>query len=175
MVVERPDDNTIAIAAQVKRMIISVTQNWSRNVILWNFAADPNNDPHTDDGGCPMCQGAVTLDGDKVSRNIAYYVIAHASKLVRPGSIRIASTNRGNQSVLLTTDEEQREVVRVATIVNHDALPNVVFRTPDGKIVMIVANDTWSVGSFRIQYRGQYANIRLQPGAVGTYVWNIEQ
>ncbi len=174
MVVERPGGNTIDIAAQVKRMIIGVTRNWSRNVILWNFAADPNNDPHTDDGGCPMCQGAVTLDGDNVSRNIAYYVIAHASKFVRPGSVRIASTNRGDQSVLITTDEEQREVVRPATIENNEALPNVAFRTPDGKIVLIVANDTWSAGSFKVQYKGQYANIRLQPGAVGTYVWNAE-
>ena len=172
MVVERPGTNSIAITAQVKRMIIDVMRNWSRNVILWNFAADPNNDPHTDDGGCSMCQGGVMLDGDNVSRNIAYYVIAHASKFVRPGSVRITSTNKGDQSVLLTTDEEQREVVRVATIKNSDALPNVAFRTPDGKIVLIVANDSFATNSFRVQYRGQYANIRLQPGAVGTYVWN---
>jgi len=173
MVTERPGSNTIAIAAQVKRMIINVTQNWSRNVILWNFAADPLNDPHTDDGGCSMCQGAVILDGDKVTRNIAYYVIAHASKFVRPGSVRIASTNKGDMSVLLTTDEEQREVVRVATIKNSDALPNVAFRTPDGKIVLIVVNDSFATSSFRVQYKGEFANIVLQPGAVGTYVWNI--
>ena len=174
MVTERPGSNTIAIATQVKRMIINVIQNWSRNVILWNFAADPLNDPHTDDGGCSMCQGAVTLDGNNVTRNIAYYVIAHASKFVRPGSVRIESTNQGDMSVLLTSDEEQREVVRVATIKNSDALPNVAFRTPDGKIVLIVANDTFATNSFRIQHRGEYANIRLQPGAVGTYVWNLE-
>lgn len=174
MVVERPGSNTIAIAAQVKRMIVGVMENWSRNVILWNFAADPNNDPHTDDGGCSMCQGAVTLDGDKVSRNLAYYVIAHASKFVRPGSVRIQSTNTGDQSVLLTSDEEQRSVIRVATIENKDALPNIAFRTPDGKIVLIVVNDTYATGSFKVQHRGQYANIRLQPGAVGTYVWEIE-
>ena len=174
MVTERPGSNSIAIAAQVKRMIINVTQNWSRNVILWNFAADPNNDPHTDDGGCPMCQGAVTLDGNNVTRNIAYYVIAHASKFVRPGSVRIGSTNQGNMSVMLTTDEEQREVVRVATIKNSDALPNVAFRTPDGKIVLIVANDTFATNSFRVQYKGEYANIRLQPGAVGTYIWDVK-
>ena len=174
MITETPGSNTIAIMAQVKRMIINVTQNWSRNVILWNFAADPNNDPHTDDGGCPFCQGAVTLDGDKVTRNLAYYVIAHASKFVRPGSVRIGSTNKGDMSVLLTTDEEQPEVVRAATIKNNDALPNVAFRTPDGKIVLIVVNDSFSTDSFRIQYKGQYANVRLEPGAVGTYIWNVE-
>jgi glucosylceramidase len=174
MVTERPGSNSIAISAQVKRMIINTTQNWSRNVILWNFAADPNNDPHTDDGGCPICQGALTLDGDKVSRNLAYYVIAHASKFVRPGSVRIGSTNKGDPSVMLSIDEDQPEVFRVAVIKNNDALPNVAFLTPDSKIVLIVANDTFATGSFKVQYRGRYADIRLQPGAVGTYVWNVE-
>lgn len=171
MVVERPGSPDIAIAAQVKRMIINVTRNWSRNVILWNFAADPNNDPHTDDGGCPMCQGAVTLDGDNVTKNLAYYVIAHASKFVRPGSVRVASTNKGDMTVALTKDEERPEVVRVATFENQEVLPNVAFKTPEGKFVLIVANDTWNVSFFKVQFRGHYASIRLNPGAVGTYIW----
>ncbi len=171
MIVERPGSPRIDIAAQVKRMIIDVTRHWSRNVILWNFAADPLNDPHTDDGGCSMCQGAVTIDNDNVTKNLAYYVIAHASKFIRPGSVRIGSTNPGDMSVALTTDEERREVVRVATFDNYSVLPNVAFRTPEGKYVLVVANNTWNVTSFRIQFRSQYVNIRLNPGAVGTYVW----
>lgn len=171
MVVEKPGSPTIDIAAQVKRLIIGASRNWSRNVILWNFAADPLNDPHTDNGGCSMCQGAVTLDGDKVSRNLAYYTIAHASKFVRPGSVRIASTTRGDRSVSLTEDEERPGAVRVAVIEDSEILPNVAFKTPEGKTVLIVANDTYSVNSFRIQYNGQFANLRLNPGAVGTYVW----
>ncbi|MCL1821778.1 MAG: hypothetical protein FWG22_03030 [Prolixibacteraceae bacterium] len=173
MVVERPDSRSIAIASQVKRLIIGAMQNWSRNVILWNFAADPNNDPHTDDGGCPMCQGAVTIDGNKVSKNIAYYVIAHASKFVRPGSVRIASSQQGSPSVALTTDEEQREVVRVAVIENRDVLPNIAFRTPEGKIALIVVNDSYAIRSFKVQYKGQYANLQLEPGSAGTYIWEL--
>ncbi|MDH6358218.1 glycoside hydrolase family 30 beta sandwich domain-containing protein [Parabacteroides sp. PF5-9] len=171
MITERPGSPNIAIAAQVKRMIIDVTRNWSRNVILWNFAADPLNDPHTDDGGCSMCQGAVTIDGDKVTNNLAYYVIAHASKFIRPGSVRIGSTNAGDMTVALTTDEERREVTRVATFNNMDVLPNVAYKTPEGKTVLVVANTSFNTQGFRIQYKGQYANIRLNPGAVGTYVW----
>lgn len=175
MVTERPGSSTIAIAAQVKRMIINVTQNWSRNVILWNLAADPNNDPHTEDGGCGSCQGAVTIDGDKVSRNIAYYVIAHASKFVRPGSIRIKSTNKGDQSVLYATNlQDHPNLMWVSSIINVDALPNVAFLTPEGKIVLIVANDNSTVSSFRVQYKGENATIPLQPNSVGTYVWNAK-
>lgn len=173
MITERPGATTIAIANTVKRMIVNVTQNWSRNVILWNLAADPLNDPHTDDGGCSSCQGAVTIDGDKVTHNLAYYVIAHASKFVRPGSVRLMSTNKGDQSVLLTTNlQDMPNHVFVAPIENVEALPNVAFRTPDDKIVLIVANDSYAVGSFRVQYRGENANIQLPPGAVGTYVWD---
>ena len=171
MVVEKPGSPTIEIAAQVKRLIIGATRNWSKNVVLWNLAADPLNDPHTDNGGCPMCQGAITLDGDKVSHNLAYYVVAHASKLVRPGSLRIASTNKGDVTVAINDDEERAGSIRVTTIENNEVLPNVAFKTPEGKIVLIVANDSYSVNSFRIQYNGQYAGFQLKPGAVGTYVW----
>ncbi len=171
MITERPGSATINIAPTVKRMIVDTTRNWSRNVILWNLAADPQNRPHTDNGGCGSCQGAVTIDKDAASLNIAYYTVAHASKFVRPGSVRIGSTTRGDPSISLTEDEERPGVKRVAVIENTQVLPNVAFRTPEGKIVLIVANDTLSVSSFTIQYNGLSANIRLNPGAVGTYVW----
>jgi glucosylceramidase len=171
MVTERPGSPTIDIASRVKRMIIDVTRNWSRNVILWNFAADSLNDPHTDNGGCTMCQGAVTIDGDRVSRNIAYYTIAHASKFVRPGSVRIVSTNPGDKTVSLTEDEERPGFKRLAVIENTQVLPNVAFKAPEGKIVLVVANDSWATRGFKIQYHGKYARIRLDPGAVGTYIW----
>jgi glucosylceramidase len=171
MITERPGSATIAIAGTVKRMLIDTTRNWTKNVILWNLAADPKNDPHTDNGGCSMCQGAITIDKDAVSRNVAFYTIAHASKFVRPGSVRIGSTNRGDQSVVVTDDEERPGIKRATIIENTQVLPNVAFQTPEGKIALIVANDTQAVSSFTIQYNGQFANIRLNPGAVGTYIW----
>ncbi len=174
MVIERPGIQTIAIAEQVKRLIIGCSRNWSKNVILWNLAADKNNDPHTDNGGCPICQGALTLEGDQVTRNLAYYVIAHASKLVPPGSVRIASTSPYDTTINITSDEERNEVKRATVIEHSNVLPNVAFKTPDGKIVLIVANDSWISGGSRIQYQGQSANFRLPPGAVGTYVWPAE-
>jgi glucosylceramidase len=171
MVTQRPGETGINITNPVKRLILGATQNWSRNVILWNLAADPLNDPHTDNGGCSMCQGAITIDGNEVLRNLAYYTIAHASKFVRPGSVRITSTTRGDKTVNLYEDEQRPGAYRAALNENTDVLPNVAFKTPDGKIVLIVVNDTWLANSFKIQYKGQFADLKLNPGAVGTFVW----
>lgn len=171
MIIERPSGKTIDIAQAVKRMLVDTTRNWSKNVILWNLAADPRNEPHTNNGGCPMCQGAITIDGDAVNYNLAYYTIAHASKFVRPGSVRIHSTHRGDTRVSLTEDEERPGIRRVAVIDNTTVLPNVAFRRPDGKIVLIVENDTGASATFSVQCDGASAELKLDAGAVGTYIW----
>ncbi|WP_018611473.1 glycoside hydrolase family 30 protein [Segetibacter koreensis] len=129
----------------VKTLVIGATRNWARTVLEWNLAADPNQNPHTP-GGCDRCLGAITIDGNKVIRNPAYYIIAHASKFVRPGSVRIFS----NVNTLL---------------------PNVAFKTPAGNKVVIVQNDGTSKQAFNILYKGKSATAILPAGAVGTYVW----
>lgn len=142
----RVNNTTMNISSPVKRLLVGAMRNWSRNVIEWNLAADPEFKPFTDRGGCGSCQGAVTIDGDSVSRNVAYYSMAHASKLVRPGSVRIASTET-------------------------DSVANVAFRTPAGKLVLIVANTTKTEQTFDIRYRNRIATASLGAGAVGTYSW----
>lgn len=171
MVVEKPYSNTIKITDPVKELIIGAPRNWSKNVLLWNLAADSLNDPHTNDGGCGMCQGAITIDGNRVGWNIAYYAVAHASKFVRPGSVRIGSTAPGDLSVNITSDEEQPDIVRPTLFTNNEVLPNVAYKTPGGKIVLIVANDRNTNVHFKIQHKGLVADIKLNAGAVGTYVW----
>lgn len=173
MTVERPGMDHIDIAWPVRRLIIGVTRNWSSNVILWNLAADPLNDPHTDNGGCSMCQGAITIDGDKVTRNLAYYVIAHASKLVPPGSKRIFSTAPGERVISLCEDEQHPQMWRTNIIEKADVPDNVAFVTPQGKIVLIVSNDSWSRKEVNIQYNGKFARVGIAPGAVATYVWDM--
>ncbi|RYD84084.1 MAG: glucosylceramidase, partial [Sphingobacteriales bacterium] len=115
------------------------------NVLEWNLAADPNYRPYTN-GGCSTCLGALTINGNTVSRNVAYYIIAHAAKFVRPGSIRIASN--------LVAD-----------------LPNVAFKTPDGKRVLIVLNKKTTEQNFNIKFKGETATATLNAGAVGTFVF----
>lgn len=127
-----------------ENLIIGATRNWSRNVLEWNVAADPNYQPHTT-GGCTTCMGALTIS-NTVSRNVSYYIIAHASKFVRPGSVRIASSQTTN---LLT----------------------VAFKNTEGKKVLIVLNNGSSAESVSIKFKGKFVTTTLSGGAVGTYIW----
>jgi glucosylceramidase len=51
----------------------------------------------------------------------------------------------------------------------------VAFLTPQGKIVMVVANDSWSRKEVHIQYDGRFATLKLAPGSVATYVWDAAE
>ena len=146
MVIDDGTTPTNKIAEPVQSIIIGATRNWSRNVLLWNLAADPHNGPHTDNGGCPVCQGAITLDGDTVGRNRAFYTLAHASKFVRPGSVRIASNEL-------------------------DLLPNVAFKTPSGSTVLIVVNSDTRPRGFTVRSHNREFSTALNVGEVATYVW----
>jgi glucosylceramidase len=134
------------LSKPVAHVIVGVSRNWSKNILLWNLAADPQNAPHTNDGGCTGCRGAITIDGNNVTRLVAYYTLAHASKFVRPGSVRIASNTL-------------------------DALPNVAFKTPDGKEVLIVSNTSDSTQKFDVRSGTRVFTTSLNAGSVGTYIW----
>ncbi|MEP7107350.1 MAG: glycoside hydrolase family 30 beta sandwich domain-containing protein [Ferruginibacter sp.] len=141
-----PGDFKKDIPDHIRDLIIGATRNWSRTVIEWNLASDPAYNPHTDRGGCDRCLGAVTIDKDKVTLNPAYYIIAHAAKFVRPGSVRIASDM-------------------------GDGLPNVAFKSPLGKIVIVLLNESKEEKIFEIRSKNNSFTTTLNPGAVGTYSW----
>ena len=130
----------------VKNLLIGAPRNWAKTVLEWNLSSNPELTPHTDRGGCEKCLGAVTIDGDQVTRNPAYYVIAHASKFVDVGALRIDSN-----------------VV--------EGLSNVAFLNPDGKKVLIALNDSPNPISFKIQEKEKVIFATLNPGATGTWVW----
>jgi glucosylceramidase len=140
-----PGDFQTDLEWALKNLIIGAPRNWSRNVLEWNMAADENYGPHTV-GGCGVCQGAFTINGTSVSRNTSYYIIAHAAKFVRPGSVRVSSNIPGN-------------------------LQNVAFVTPTGQKVLIVLNDQLSAQTFTVQFNNQNFSATLNGDAVATFVW----
>ncbi|MEQ9307815.1 MAG: glycoside hydrolase family 30 beta sandwich domain-containing protein [Balneolaceae bacterium] len=133
------------LAWHTRNLIVGATRNWSRNVLQWNLASDQNLEPHTE-GGCDQCLGGLTIEGDSVTRNPGYYIIAHASKFVRPGSVRISSN----------------EV---------SGLPNVAFKTPEDNIVVIILNDLAGSSKVELSIDGELYSISLAAGSVATLVF----
>lgn len=127
-----------------RNLIIGATRNWCKAALEWNLASDPQQNPHTN-GGCTSCLGAITIDGNNVVRNPAYYIIAHASKFVPSGSVRIESNMPGS-------------------------LPNVAFKTPNDNIVIIVLNESDSDQTYNLKTSDKTMTSILPAGSVGTYV-----
>lgn len=132
----------------VSTLIIGATRNWARGVALWNLALDENGGPHL--GGCGNCRGVITINSrtGSVTRNVEYYALAHASKFVRPGARRIAST----------TDVGKLQTV---AFLNVD----------DGSRVTIVLNTGSTETSFVIRERGRSFGYRIPGGAVASVRW----
>lgn len=171
MIIDRSGNATATIAPVVERVVVNVVRNWSCNVILWNLAADTDASPHTDNGGCPFCHGAVTIAGDKWHRNIAFYGLAHASEFVPAGSYRISSTSPTDKGTILFEDEQSVGTMRAVEYEHSGVLPNVGFETPDGRIVLVVANTHSSSESVWVRYHGKYCEIPVASGSVVTLEW----
>ena len=130
----------------VSQLIIGATRGWARGVALWNLALDDHNGPHL--GGCGNCRGVVTVNtsGD-VTRNAEYFSLAHASKFVRPGARRIASS------------PSQHE------------LESVAFQNDDGSVVLIVLNGASASQTFVVRASGHAFTYALPAESVATFVW----
>lgn len=130
----------------LKNVVIGSMRNWSKIALEWNLANNASFGPHTP-GGCTQCKGALTVNSsESFVRNVAYYIIAHASKFVPAGSTRIGSNIQGN-------------------------LNSVAFKTPSGKITVLVVNDGNTNEVFNIKFNGRWFTTSLQSGSVGTYVF----
>jgi glucosylceramidase len=128
----------------IKNVIIGSLQNWSRVALEWNLANDASFGPHTP-GGCTACKGALTIDGAVITRNVPYYIIAHVSKFIPPGSIRIAHTG-------------------------IPSIPAVAFKTPEGKIAMVILNDSGATQSFNVALGDKWVKVDMGAGSVATII-----
>ncbi|MEL1245221.1 glycoside hydrolase family 30 beta sandwich domain-containing protein [Flavobacterium sp. DGU11] len=140
-----PGDFAKELTWHTENLSIGAPRNWCKTVLEWNLAADEKQEPHTDRGGCDRCLGAVTITGNKVTREPAYYIIAHSSKFVRPGSVRVESN-----------------------IV--EGLPNVAYKTPGGKIAVLVQNTSESDKTIDVAAGKKKTTITLKAGMVATLV-----
>jgi glucosylceramidase len=156
------DDFMGALRWHTKNIVIGTLRNWSRTALEWNLASDPEYALHTRRGAVGAL-GGVTIaattrhhrgavgdvaSGATIKRNPGYYLMAHSARFIRPGAVRVYSS----------------EV---------DPLPNVTCLTPDQRMVMVVMNDADGARRFRVQHQGANATLELGSGDVATLRWNV--
>ncbi|MFH1121623.1 MAG: glycoside hydrolase family 30 beta sandwich domain-containing protein [Bacteroidota bacterium] len=133
----------------MQNIFIGTARNWSKNALLWNLALDENFGPQNN--GCNNCRGVITINSatGAITRNEEYYSVAHFSKFVRPGAVRIATTI-------------------------PQSLPNcmaVGFQNPEGSKVLVVANDNIDAKTFSVNQGSVNFNYELPAKSVVTFVW----
>ncbi|MDG1571407.1 glycoside hydrolase family 30 beta sandwich domain-containing protein [Robiginitalea sp. M366] len=141
-----PGDFADNVAWHTENLMIGAPNNWAKVVLQWNLAADENQDPHTDRGGCDRCLGGVTLQGDVVTRNPAYYIVAQSSKFIPPGSVRMGSTQ-------------------------PEGLNNVAYHTPDGGVALLLQNTSGTPREVAVSLGGTRVQFRMEAGEINTVVW----
>jgi glucosylceramidase len=131
----------------VSKMVIGNARAWAKGVALWNLALDEHYGPHK--GGCSNCRGVVTIHSatGEVTRNPEYYALAHASRFVRPGAVRIASSA-------------------------PNGFETVAFRNADGRSMALIVLNTMTTASPLAVRAGEMSfTTSLPPGAVATFTW----
>ena len=130
----------------MENVVIGSLRNWSKTVIEWNLAADPNSNPRTP-GGCSECLGAITVnDAGSIRRNVSYYIISQLSKFADPGAVRLAS--------------------------NDDGIRNVAMRNPDGSKALLVYNRNSADQSISVNWNGKSFSYSIPARSAVTFTWD---
>ena len=132
----------------VGTLVIGSTRNWAKGILLWNLALDENSGPHL--GGCADCRGVVTIGSTtgSVTRNVEYYALAHASRFVKQGAHRIASSS------------------------DVEGVQSVAFRNADdGSKVLIVLNTAPLDRTVIVRWRDKSFSYTVPAGAAVTFHW----
>ncbi len=134
------------LAWHIQNVVIGSVNNWSKTVLEWNLASDSQGGPHTP-GGSTVSMGAVTIDGSTITRRVGYYIIAHVSKFVQPGAVRISSNSSGN-------------------------IQTTAFKNSDGSKVLLAFNNSSSSVSFKVKWGNQSFTYTMPGGAAATFKWS---
>ncbi|WP_377272854.1 discoidin domain-containing protein [Peterkaempfera sp. SMS 1(5)a] len=134
-----------------RTLTVGATRNWAKSVVNWNIALDSTGGPHN--GGCTTCTGLLTAQPDgSYTTDAEYYTIGHLSKFVKPGAVRIASTNFGTTGW-------------------NGQITDVAFRNPDGSTALVVHNENDNPRTFAVAVGDQSFEYTLPGGALATFTW----
>lgn len=100
-------------------IFMGTLSRYGKGVLLWNMMLDEKGAPNRP-GGCTTCYGAIEIsssDYKTLKYNSHYYDLAHCSKVIRPGAVRIGTSGY-----------------------SASGLEYLAFRNPDGSMAFVALN-----------------------------------
>lgn len=134
----------------MREVMLGTVNNMGKVALAWNVASDQNWDPHTDDGGCNLCMGAITIHNETkaITKNATYYTTAHLSKVTKEGSVRIGSSG-----------------------LHTDGLYFASFQNPDATTSLVVFNTNRGSKTFDVVWQGKSIPYTLQGNTAVSFLW----
>lgn len=128
------------------RSMINDFNNGMTGFTDWNILLDETGGPNHVQNFCFAPVHGDTRSGQLIYTN-AYYYIGHFSKFIQPGAKRISCSSSRSQ------------------------LHSTAFLNPDGKVVVIVMNDSNIDSPFYLWINGSAAACQSKPHSISTYIF----
>lgn len=138
--------NAWVLGEEYGRSMINDFNNGMVGFTDWNILLDEKGGPNHVQNFCFAPVHGDTRTGQLIYTN-AYYYIGHFSKFIKPGAKRIISSS--SRSQLLTT----------------------AFKNPDGKIVVVVMNQSSIKTPFNLWINGKAAECMALPHSISTLIF----
>lgn len=123
---------------------------YGKGVTLWNLMLDDERKPFRP-GGCSTCFGAVTLstkDRKTLVKNSHYYNVAHCSKVLQPGAVRLGT--KGFETTGLTYQW---------------------YRNPDGSQALLLLNESSSAVLVNFVTDKHSVALKVPAKAIQSVIW----
>ncbi len=127
--------------------IIGCLNNWVDGWIDWNMVLDTGGGPNWFKNWC-VAPVIVDVENDEVYFTPLYYTMAHFSKFMRPGAVKIGCT------------------------INHKEIVTTAVKNPDGSIAVAIFNPSDEKQNIEIQLNNKSKSISISAKALQTVVIN---
>ena len=129
------------------RDIIGCLNNWVDGWVDWNMVLDRQGGPNWFKNWC-VAPVIVDPEKDEVYFTPLYHTMAHFSKYIRPGAVRIGIEN------------------------SEDSLMTTAAKNPDGSIAVVILNQDSEPKSFELGLGERSAHIQISGQAIQTIIIN---
>lgn len=157
-----------------KNVVLGSLNHMSTTVLEWNLCSDPDYSIHTS-GGCTTCKGALTINGSTLThRNVSYYIIGHAARVIDAGAQRIEGTTTASN---LSYVAAQNPDGSIGVVIYNDSNQGrmIAIALPDGEGSNLYANPSLPAkGVLSVRIRPDQMTDILQPVSASNAVKYVE-